>query len=614
MGCCRAKDRLAVLLFPQNKLWIAVFAIMAAAIGCDRRAGSAGNGEIVHNQRLRSQVQTLDPANIGDTASSAVGEEFFECLYSYHYLKRPHQMIPELAAAMPTISDDGKTYTIQIKPGVHFHDDPCFKDGQGRELTAEDFVYAWKRIANVKTRSKNWWIFNGRIAGLDDFREYSKTCPTDEVDYNRPVEGLAAADDYTLVIKLVAPWPQLIYWLSHVPTAPIAKEAVDFYGKDDISRHPVGTGAFVLKKWHRGVYIEAVRNPHYNHIKYPAEGLPEDEAAGLLQDAGKDLPFIDRVIWRVINEDQPRWLLLMRGDIDLITIPKDNFGQAVSLNQELTPEMQRRGLVLELFDEPGTFYLSYNMDDPLLKNNKPLRYAINYAINRQEYIDLILSSQGKPAYGYVPPAMGGFDETIPNWSPSVYDPQKAREMLKEAEKVNGGPIPKLRLASRTGTAPQQGAAYLKRALGKIGLEIELEFFDWPTFLERMKNAQHQMFFGGWLVDYPDVENFMQVYYSKNMPWPNSSNYANPEFDAVYEKASKMLDCPERQALYDQAQRMVLEDLPDAYVYHRIGYIIRHSWLENVKPDPYKPDTAGGGYIKFYKIDMEKRDQYRKSFK
>lgn len=587
-------------------------ALLACLMGCEQK-DSSGDIEIVHNQRLRSQVQTLDPANIGDTSSSGVAAEFFESLYGYHYLKRPHQLIPELAAEMPEVSDDGLVYRIPIKQNVSYHDDACFPDGKGRMLKAADFVYAWKRIADVKVRSKNWWIFDGRVVGLDEFREYSKTCKKGEVDYSRPVEGLYAEDDFTLVIKLTDPWPQLVYWLAHMPTAPMAKEAVDYYGKD-IVRHPVGTGAFMLKKWHRGVYIEAVRNPKYSHMRYPTEGMPEDIEAGLLEDAGKQLPFIDRVIWRVIVEDQPRWLLLMRGDIDLISVPKDNFGQAVSLNQDLTPEMAERGVVLELFDEPGTFWLGFNLLDPVLRDNKPLRYAINYAIDREKYIKLILSTKGKPAGGYIPPAMDGYDPTVTQWSPSVYDVEKAKAAMKEAIEINGGPIPKLRLASRTGTGAQQGSIYLKRQLEKIGLQIELEFFDWPTFLERMNTAQHQMFFTGWLVDYPDVENFMQVFYGPNAPWPNHMYYANPEFDAIYEKASLMADTPERQELVKKAQAIVLEDMPCVFTYHRIAYIIRQSWLGNLKADPYKPDTLGAGHIKYYKIDMEKRDQYRRDFK
>ncbi|MFZ9024558.1 MAG: ABC transporter substrate-binding protein, partial [Anaerohalosphaeraceae bacterium] len=189
-----------------------------------------------------------------------------------------------------------------MKQGVYFHDDACFPDGKGRQLTAHDFVYAFKRIANVKVQSKSWYIFDGRVVGLDDFREYSKVCDKGQVDYDRPVAGLSAEDDFTLVIKLHRPWPQLIYWLAYLPTAPIAREAVDYYGPD-IVKHPVGTGPYILKEWHRGIYLEAVRNPNYRDVFFPSEGMPED--IQLLANAGKRLPFIDRVFWRVVVEDQP---------------------------------------------------------------------------------------------------------------------------------------------------------------------------------------------------------------------------------------------------------------------------------------------------------------------
>ena len=193
---------------------------------------------------LPSKVRKLDPGDIGDNISAPVAAQFFECLYQYHYLKRPYQLIPLVAESMPIASEDGLTYTIKIKKGVYFIDDPCFENGKGRELTAHDFIYAWKRIANIKYLSQNWWIFDGRIVGLNEFREYSKTCKTAaDVDYSLPVEGLQTPDDHTLVMKLTQPWPQIIYLLAHQPTAPIAKEARDHYGKDIVS-NPVGTGPY----------------------------------------------------------------------------------------------------------------------------------------------------------------------------------------------------------------------------------------------------------------------------------------------------------------------------------------------------------------------------------
>ncbi len=584
------------------------------SLSCKQKASSPDGQEVVLNERIEAKIQTLDPANVGDTTSDGVCREFHESLYGYHYLKRPQQIIPELADGMPDIRDDGKTYRIPVKKGVYFHDDPCFPDGKGRQLTAHDFVFAFKRLADVKVKSKNWYIFKGRIVGLDDFRNYTKTCSKDGVDYARPVEGLYAEDDFTFVIKLNRPWPQLIYWLAFLPTVPMAKEAVDYY-MEDIVKHPVGTGPFILKQWHRGVYLEAVRNPNYRQDFYPSEGNPGDAEAGLLADAGKQVPFIDRVFWRVIVEDQPRWLLLMRGDIDINSIPKDNFGQAVSMGTELTEEMKQRQMVLKLFDEPSTFWLSMNMNDPILGHNKPLRYAINYAIDRERFIDIIESSKGKPAFGFIPLIMAGYDESIKDWSPCRFDLEKAKACLKEAEKINGGPIPKLRMAiGRTGTKQKQTLQFLSRSLSEIGLEVEIELFDWPTFLEKLRTSGMQMFFTGWMADYPDAESFLSCYYTPNASWPNNTSFSNPEFDAIYERVSVMPDCPERTELYRRAQRIVVEEMPSAFIYHQVGYIIHHAWLENLKPDPYKADTIGFGKLKYYKIDAKKRDEYRKTFK
>jgi ABC-type transport system substrate-binding protein len=594
-----------------NRFWpVFLLCIPFFAGACDHKKPSNSSDEIILNQRLRSKIQTLDPSDVGDTQSDGVCKEFFECLYQYHYLKRPYEVIPHLAAELPTISSDGMTYRIPIRRDVYFHDDPCFPNAKGRLLKASDFIYAWKRIADTQTRSKNWFMFDGKIKGLDDFRDYTKTCEKGGVNYDLSVEGILAEDDFTIVIKLVQPWPQLIYWLAHLPTAPVAKEAVDYYGPD-IVKHPVGTGPFVLKAWHKGTYVEAVRNPHYYEAYYPSEGMPEDVEAGLLADAGKRLPFVDRIIWRIMEEDQPRWLLLMKGEIDLNSIPKDNFGQAVAFGG-LTPEMQQRGMKLTTVDEPCSFWLAMNMNDPLLGSNKPLRYAVSYAVDRSRFIDLLWNGRGYPAYGFIPPPMKEYDQSIHADSPSVYNVEKARESLKEAELLNGGPLPRLKLAmGGTDFIYKQMGQFFQRNLREIGLNVELELFDWPTFLEKMRTGDLQIFFSGWMADYPDAESFLQVFYSKNAPWPNSSNYSNPEFDALYEQASKMLDSPERVELYRQAQKIVLKDMPCAFTYHRTGYIIYHGWLSNLKPDGYKSDTIGFGYSKYYRIDPQQRQEYRK---
>lgn len=211
--------------------------------------------------------------------------------------------------------------------------------------------------------------------------------------------------------------------------------------------------------------------------------------------------------------------------------------------------------------------------------------------------------------------MAGYDESIKVWSPCRFDLEKARACLKEAEKIHGGPIPKLRLAiGRTSTVQKQTLQFLSRCLSEIGLQVETELYDWPAFLEKLRTSDNQMVFTGWMADYPDAESFLGCFYSKNASWPNSTNFSSPEFDAIFERVSVMQDCPERTGLYRQAQRMVVEQMSCAFIYHRVGYIIHHDWLENLKPDPYKADTIGFGQLKYYKIDTQKRDEYRKTFR
>ena len=597
-------------------LRILLVLMFLALPGCKRRGGETQSetGEILLQHRLQAKVQTLDPANIGDVSSHAVGSEIFELLYEYHYLKRPYEVIPMLADGMPAVSEDKLVYEIKVKKGIYFHDDKCFADGRGRELKAGDFVFAWKRIANIKALSKMWWIFDGKIIGLDEFREYSKGCKKGEVDYSREVEGLKALDDYTLLIKLKRPWPQIMDMLCYPSTAPMAKEAVDYYGRN-IMNHPVGTGAFKLKVWNRGSYIEMVRNPRYRKVYYPSQGEAGDEEKGLLVDAGKELPFVDRIVWRVIIEDSPRWLMFLQGDIDITSIPKDNFGQAIAVGRGMTEEMAKRDITLSTFQEPDTFWVGFNMEDPVLGENKALRLAISCAFDREKWIDLFFNGRGKVAYGFIPPNMKGYDPAIKEISKTEYEPAKGREYLEEAKKFAGGSIPTLKLTiSGTDTTYRQMGQFLQSAMVEIGLDIDVEYLDWPTYLEKLRTKAVQLYSSGWIADYPDVENFLQVFYSKNSPWPNSSNYSNPEYDKLFEQASLMSDSAERTELYRKAERVVVEDAPCAFLYHRIFYVMYHNWIGNLKPNAYKPDSFGYGLSKYYKVDTAKRKAYQQKYK
>ncbi|MHC4597356.1 MAG: ABC transporter substrate-binding protein, partial [Planctomycetota bacterium] len=548
-----------------------------------------------------------------------VGSQIFETLYQYHFLKRPYELMPLLAEDMPQVSDDSLTYTIKIKKGIYFHTDRCFTNSKGRELKAEDFVFSLKRVADIKNLSQNWSIFDNKIAGLDEFREYTKSCssaedvvlrqaPPRRVDYSRQVEGLTTPDDYTLVIKLKKPWPQLCTALADISTAPVAKEAVDYYGKDIIS-HPVGTGPFKLNLWRRGSYIELVRNSAFRSELYPSQGEDGDAEAGYLDDAGKPVPFADRVLWTIINERQPAWLLFLQGKVDATVIPKDSFDEVMTGTGELTPEMKQRNIRLKTFRDPSTYWLGFNMEDGVLGPNKPLRRAISYAIDREKFIELFFNN--RVAHGVIPPVMPSYNPEIKEEGYSRYEPQKAKELLKEAEKIHGGTLPRLKIAMPgTDTWYRQFGQFLKRNLNAAGLEIEMQYMDRPTYQEKVNTKSAQMFSSGASASIPDAQDFLSMFYSKyQTPGRNKFNYSNPEFDELYETAQVLPDSAERRRFYRRMELVALEDCPAALLNHRVAYVLHHDWYKN-----YKQHAFAYGLSKYRRIDMAERAAYKELLK
>ncbi|AQT69378.1 Stage 0 sporulation protein KA [Anaerohalosphaera lusitana] len=580
---------------------IAALAGMIVISGCGERAPERRDGPEVLNSSLLTKIDGLDPGNMRDVYSFMVAGQMFETLYQYHFLKRPYVLEPQLAAAMPQISEDRLTYTIPIKNGVYFQDDLCFEDGKGRELKAQDFVYAIKRIADINYLSRNWSIFDERIVGLDEFREYTKDVDSENVDFDRPVEGLQAVDDHTLVIKLTKPWPQILgVAFADIATAPIAREAVDHYGEGIIS-NPVGTGPYMLDKWQRGSLIELVRNPNYRTVTYPTEGEPGDKEAGYLDDAGKVVPFADRLVWRIIEEQQPRWLLFMQGKIDAIGIPKDNWNAAVGEDLELTPKMKEYGIQLKTFDEPSVFWIGFNMQDELLGNNKPLRKAINHCLNRERFIDLFFNGRHRVAHGVIPPTLKSYQEDIAEKGHAKYDLELAKDYLKKAEELNGGPIPELEVSMPgTGNFHKQYGQFLKTAFNNLGLKIQIDYMDWPTYLQKINTRSAQIFVSGVSASIPDAIDFLGLFDSRDWaPGSNNFNYKNEQFDELFQKAEIMPDSPERTNLYRQMENIVLEDCPAAFMNHRVAYVVHHRWYKN-----YKPHVFSHKLSKYRRIELE----------
>ena len=562
-----------------------------------------------------ARIRGFDPVKAGDVASAMAISKIYEGLLQYSYLERPYRVVPLLADGMPEVSDDGLTYTFRIRKGIFFQDDPCFVNtgGRGRELTAEDFVYSIKRVADVKNASTGYWAFNDRIVGLDEFREASRS--PEPTDYDLPVDGLQAIDRYTLRIRLKRPYPQLLWILAMHYAFAVPREAVEYYGSDFVN-HPVGTGPYVLKSWKRNYRVEFVRNPKWAETGrvelYPQKGEPDDVAAGLLEDAGRPVPFIDRIVQFVVSDASTSWLMFLTGQFAFSGISRDNWDAVITQSRELTPELKRKGIVLSKTPAMEIYYVGFNMDDPVVGPNKLLRQAMTCAFNTEEWIRFYNNRITRPS-GPLPPGVAGYVEKA---SPYPFDLERARELLAGAG-YPGGKDPEtgrrliltLDLGSAESPEVRQSTELFIDFMRRLGIVIRPRYNNWPTFLERLERRQVQLYRLGWVADYPDAENFLQLFYGPNSsPGPNHSNYRNPEYDRLYEQMRTMPDCPERTRIIARMVDIIMEDCPWIFMSVPLEYLLRHRWLLN-----YKAHDFPYGMIKYYRIDVQDRIRWRAQF-
>ncbi len=531
-----------------------------------------------------SRIKGLDPARAGDVASSAIIGRIYEGLLEYAYLDRPYHLQPMLASAMPDISADGRIYTFHIRKGIFFQDDPCFPGGKGRELTAEDFVYSIKRIADLKNASSGYWAFNGRIVGLDEFRAASAGgTPT---AYDAPVEGLSAPDRYTFQIKLKESYPQLLWVLAMHYAFAVPREAVEFYGAGFVN-HPVGTGPYILEKWKHNYRIEFVRNPKWAETgrieTYPSTGTESARSAGLLDDAGRQLPFVDRIVQYVVDDAATSWMMFLAGQFSYSSISRDNWDAVIKPDSGLVEELKNQGV--ELLSSPtlNLYYIGFNLDDPVVGKNKKLRQALSCAFEPALLVQYY-NGRVTPIYGPLPDPLAGFK---PNPTTYSYNLEKAKQLLAEAgypEGIDPATGRRLELTLELGGATpdvRQVVDLMAGMFDKVGVVLKASYNNWPAFLDKMDRRQAQLFELGWVADYPDAENFLQLFYSANAsPGPNHANYANLQFDRLYEQMRIMLPGPEKDRLCEQMADLVIEDCPWIFMYQPMDFAVIHDWLKN----------------------------------
>ena len=557
-----------------------------------------------------ARVRGFDPIKVNDLDSGRCIQRVYECLLQHSYLDRPFKLEPLLCEAMPEISPDNLVYTFKIRRGIFFSDDQCFTNssGKGRELVAEDFVYSLKRIADLKNASLAWWIIDGKIKGLDEFRKVSGG--TNATDYAADVAGLRATDRYTLRVETTQPYAQLLWVLAMHHCVAVPREAIDYYG-EQINAHPVGTGAFVLSDWKRNYRMEFLRNPKWGpggRVElYPTKGAPGDAEAGLLEDAGKPLPRCDRVVEYVISDPATEWLMFLNGQLDEIRIiARDNWSEIVDKDRKIVPALAQKGVQLFSEGQMSVGYFGFNFDDPILRNAK-LRQAMSCAFNHEEWIKLNNYRVIAPT-GPIPKGVPGYP-TEP--LPFSFDIGRGKKLLAEAGYPNGID-PKtgrrLELVVEVGRADsleaRQGIELFVAMMDKIGVVIRPSYNNWPTFLEKLEHRQVQMFYLAWTADYPDAQNFLLLFHGKAAsPGPNHSNYSNPEYDALFEKAALMQDTPERTAIYRQLAEIVRQDAAWIFRSDNLDFVLWQPWSRN-----YKYHPLAMGLEKYQRSDEAARER------
>lgn len=566
---------------------------------------SSASAKKIYKHSTNAAPRTLAPLKAGDTYSNEIITAIYDTLYEYKYLQSPWELKPNLAAAMPTISPDGLTYTIPIKQGVRFIDDPCFPGGKGREVVAQDFIYSLKRHFNPQETSYGSWLWQGKIKGLDAWAKAGG-------DYNQEIEGLRELDNHTIKITLTRPYPQFIYTLAMGYTAVMAKEAVDKYGKE-IGVHPVGSGPFMLKSFNTRKAV-LVKNPNYRDtvLKLADEGYDPavHGAFGLAALDGKRLPIVDQVEINFFNAPLARWNSLnKKNEIDFGSVPLEAMKRALKSKKPitLTREFTQKFHHLPLLDF-GFVYNNFNMADPEIgynedqernKRNRALRQAIRKGFDWNQRIRRFYMGIGKAYPGIIPPGIEGYDPTLSDDGIKL-DLQGAKKLLRQ-NGWNARTLPILSYHASSGPRTQQFFEQFRGWMKKIGYpQNKIKLKTYATFGDYAKAVSNKecMFYGmGWALDYPDAQNVLQLYYGPHQaPGSNGANFNNPEYNALYEKSSIMQPGPERAEIYKKMNRILLDEVPVIAGYSRTAIIL---WKKDVTM--YYRDSPLGNIFKYVDV-------------
>ena len=558
-------------------------------------AHAADPGKVIRTS-YTSGERGFDCVRESDEFTGTVCDNIFDSLLQYDHLARPIKLQPRAAESLPEITDEGRTYTFRIRPGIHFTPDPAFK-GRRRELVAEDYVYSLKRFFDPKVRAQWAFLLEGKVAGADKLAEDAKR--SGRFDYDKPIEGLQALSRYVFRLRLVEPDYNMLYILAMPATAAMAREVVEHYG-DVIAEHPVGTGPFKLGEWRRSSKIVLAANPDFREEYFRTAGGEDERDAAIAKHLeGKRLPLVGRIEINVIEEPQPRWLAFLNAEHDYIRSVPVEFVEMALPGGRLAPNLARQGIQVRPDEVAWITYTTFNMRDPVVGGYTPekvaLRRAISLAYPVHEEIAIVYKNQAIKVDSYIAPGMAGY---TPERSPTLeYNPAKAKALLDMYGYVDrdGDGYREMpdgsRLAIDQASTPvqrdRQRNTLWKRAMDEVGIRMTFNKVEkLPDLRKQAQLGKVQSFTYGWIADYPDGENFLQLFTTKSIGGANYTSFSMREYDELYERARAMPDSPERTALY---RRMV--HLLWVYNPWRVNSLFQytiliHPWVKGYKKHPF----------------------------
>jgi ABC-type transport system substrate-binding protein len=682
----------------------AVLALLLLA-GC---SPSPVNSPYAHGDETENVLYTaftqrspkyLDPARSYSADETPFTYSIYEPLYSYDYLARPYTLVPKTAVAIsaPAYFDaQGKPlpsdvageqvavsiYDIQIKPGIKFQPHPAlardpsgnyrywplapgeldhkfgiddFEETGTRELLADDYVYAFRRLASPRVASPIFGVMAEHVVGMREYGEQLKKQDQAERSAAAPgglrpwldlrqsgFDGVEAVGPHALRIKVIGKYPQFKYWLAMTFTAPIPWEADRFYHQPGMAQHdlslntwPVGTGPYMLSESIPNRRHVLARNPNFRGEPYPCQGEPGDERAGLLADCGKLTPFVDKVVFTLEKESVPLMGKFLQGYYDIPQIDRGDYGVAMRVaagdSAEKASLYRDHGIQLRSATEAQLYYLGFNWRDPVLgqgdtpeqqEKNRKLRQAIGIAFNWEQFVAIFQNDEAQVAYGPVPPGIPGYQAPPEGINSQIYTVEQgravrrpldeARQLLKEAgypdgrDAKTGRPLI-LHFDSAGGMGSSAMLDWMRRQLASINIQLEVRATDYNRFQDKMRNGSAQMFMWGWVADYPDAENFLFLLYGPNAKvengGENASNYKNPEFDRLFEQMRFLDDGPQKEALVHKMIAIVQRDAPWLFGYFPKSGGAYQAWVGNAKPTQMVRNT-----LQFYRIDPALRAQ------